>query len=97
MRLLLLSRPLCELLSTQEGRDIISGELSHAKEQLEAGEKQIKWRYVKKPEHLLSEIADLSTEKTEYPVQDSVEVLHEDFITQDEIDNRNRRLSHIHF
>ncbi len=79
---------LCELLSTQEGRDVIAGELSHAKEQIEAGEKQIRWRYVKKPEHLLSEIADLSTEKTEYPVQDSVEVLHEDFITQDEIDER---------
>ena len=61
---------LCELLSTQEGRDIISGELSHAKEQIEAGEKQIKWRYVKKPERLLSEIADLSIEKTEYPLQD---------------------------
>ena len=79
---------LCELLSTQEGRDVIAGELSHAKEQIEAGEKQIRWRYVKKPERLLSEIADLSTEKTEYPVQDSVEVLHEDFITQDEIDER---------
>ena len=79
---------LCELLSTQEGRDTVAGELSHAKEQLETGEKQIKWRYVKNPEHLLSEIADLSAEKTEYPVQDSVEVLHEDFITQDEIDNR---------
>lgn len=79
---------LCELLSTQEGRDIVSGELSKAKEQLEAGEKQIKWRYVKSLEHLLSEIADLSTEKKEYPVQDNVEVLHEDFITQDEIDAR---------
>ena len=79
---------LCELLSTQEGRDTVAGELSHAKEQLEAGEKQIKWRYVKNPEHLLSEIADLSAEKIEYPAQDSVEVLQEDFITQDEIDTR---------
>jgi hypothetical protein len=70
---------LCELLSTQEGRDVIAGELSRAKEQIEAGEKQIRWRYVKKPEHLLSEIADLSTEKTEYPVQDSVEVLHQSY------------------
>lgn len=79
---------LCELLSTQEGRDTIAGELSHAKEQLEAGEKQIKWRYVKSPEHLLMEIADLSVEKKEYPAQDSVDLLHEDFITQDEIDTR---------
>ena len=78
----------CELLSTQEGRDIVAGELSKAKEQIDTGEKKIRWRYVKKPEHLLSEIADLSTEKKEYPVQDSVEVLHEDFITQDEIDAR---------
>ena len=79
---------LCELLSTQEGRDTIAGELSHAKEQLEAGEKQIKWRYVKSPEHLLMEIADLSVEKKEYQAQDSVDLLHEDFITQDEIDTR---------
>ena len=79
---------LCELLSTQEGRDIVSGELSKAKEQIDAGEKQIKWRYVKRPEHLLSEIADLSVEKREYPAQDSVEVRNEDFITQDEIDAR---------
>ena len=87
---------LCELLSTQEGRDVVAGELSHAKEQIEAGEKQIRWRYVKKPEHLLSEIADLSTEKTEYPVQDSVEVMHEDFITQDEIDKRLTGGSNVH-
>ncbi len=87
---------LCELLSTQEGRDIIAGELSKAKEQLDTGEKKIRWRYVKKPEHLLSEIADLSTEKKEYPVQDSVEVLHEDFITQDEIDARLTGGSNVH-
>ncbi len=87
---------LCELLSTQEGRDIVSGELSKAKEQLEAGEKQIKWRYVKSPEHLLSEIADLSVEKREYPAQDSVEVRNEDFITQDEIDTRLTGGSNFH-
>ncbi|MEY8334579.1 DUF3849 domain-containing protein [Lachnospiraceae bacterium 47-T17] len=87
---------LCELLSTQEGRDTIAGELSHAKEQLEAGEKQIKWRYVKSPEHLLMEIADLSVEKKEYPAQDSVEVRNEDFITQDEIDTRLTGGSNFH-
>ena len=87
---------LCDLLSTQEGRDIVAGELSKAKEQIDTGEKKIRWRYVKKPEHLLSEIADLSTEKKEYPVQDSVEVLHEDFITQDEIDTRLTGGSNFH-
>lgn len=87
---------LCELLSTQEGRDIVAGELSKVKEQLDTGEKKVRWRYVKKPEHLLSEIADLSTEKKEYPVQDSVEVLQEDFITQDEIDTRLTGGSNFH-
>lgn len=87
---------LCGLLSTQEGRDVVSGELSKAKEQLEAGEKQMKWRYVKSPEHLLSEIADLSVEKREYPAQDNIEVLHENFITQDEIDARLTGGSNFH-
>lgn len=87
---------LCELLSTQEGRDTVTGELAKAKEQLETGEKNIKWRYVKSPEHLLSEIADLSAEKKEYPAQDNVEVLHEDFITQDEIDTRLTGGSNFH-
>lgn len=87
---------LCELLSTQEGRDTVAGELSHAKEQIETGEKQIKWRYVKNPEHLLMEIADLSVEKRDYPAQDSVEVRNEDFITQDEIDTRLTGGSNFH-
>ena len=77
---------LCELLSAQEGRNTVTGELVRIKKQLEAGEKQIKWRYVKSPEHLLMEIAGLCAEKKEYPVRDSVDVLQEDFITQDEID-----------
>ncbi|MCM1126638.1 MAG: DUF3849 domain-containing protein [Lachnospiraceae bacterium] len=87
---------LCDLLSTQEGRDIVTGELARAKEQLDAGEKRLRWRYVKRPERLLAEIADLSAEKREYPAQDNVEVLHEDFITQDEIDTRLTGGSNFH-
>mgnify|MGYP000249549348 CR=1 FL=1 len=41
---------LCELLSTTEGRERIKDELVKAKAQLDSGEKQIKWRYVKKTE-----------------------------------------------
>lgn len=77
---------LCELLSTQEGRDLVTGELTRAKEQIDSGEKQIRWRYAKSPEYLLAEIADLGKEKIAYPAQNNVEVLQEDFITQDEID-----------
>ena len=79
---------LCELLSTTEGRELIKDELEQAKAQLDSGEKQIKWRYVKRPDYLLEQLADLGVEKKEFPVLDTVEVRNVDFITQDEIDYR---------
>lgn len=79
---------LCELLSTTEGRELIKDELEKAKAQLDSGEKQIKWRYVKRPDYLLEQLADLGVEKKEFPAPDTVEVRNEDFITQDEIDYR---------
>ena len=79
---------LCELLSTTEGRELIKDELEKAKEQLDSGEKQIQWRYVKRPDYLLEQLADLGVEKKEFPAPDTVEVRNEDFITQDEIDYR---------
>ena len=79
---------LCELLSTTEGRELIQDELEKAKAQLDSGEKQIKWRYVKRPDYLLEQLADLGVEKKEFPALDTVEVRNEDFITQDEIDYR---------
>ena len=79
---------LCELLSTTEGRELIKDELEKAKAQLDSGEKQIKWRYVKRPDYLLEQLADLDVVKKEFPTPDTVEVRNEDFITQDEIDYR---------
>ena len=79
---------LCELLATTEGRELIKDELEKAKAQLDSGEKQIKWRYVKRPDYLLEQLEDLGVEKKEFPALDTVEVRNEDFITQDEIDYR---------
>lgn len=79
---------LCELLSTTGGRELIKNELEKAKAQLDSGEKQIKWRYVKRPDYLLEQLADLGVEKKEFLAFDTVEVRNEDFITQDEIDYR---------
>ena len=79
---------LCELLATTEGRELIKDELEKAKAQLDSGEKQIKWRYVKRPDYLLEQLAGLGVEKKEFPALDTVEVRNEDFITQDEIDYR---------
>ena len=79
---------LCELLSSQEGRALLTEEIEKAKAQLDSGEKQLKWNYVKRPEYLLEQLVDLGVEKKEYPALDTVDVKLEDFITQDEIDYR---------
>ena len=74
------------LLSTHEGREQLKNILEDAAERLASGEAELKWRYVKSPEYLVSEIADLDRERLEFPLPDTVEVKQEDFITQDEID-----------
>lgn len=77
---------LMELLSTHEGREQLKNILEDAANRLASGEAELKWRHVKSPEYLLSEIADLDRERLEFPLPDTVEVAQEDFITQDEID-----------
>lgn len=79
---------LMELLSSVEGRELIAGEIMKARELLDTGERKLHWNYVKKPDYLLEEIANLNVEMKEYPTLDHVEVLQESFITQDEIDYR---------
>ncbi len=85
---------LYNLLKTQDGQEAVTKELSHAKALLDAGESQLRWKYVK-PETLLAELKDFYKEKREYPAQETIEVLQEDFITQDEIDAQLRRGSGI--
>ncbi len=73
-------------LATHEGRNRIAGLISDAKNRLDSGEATLKWKYLKSPEYLLNEIADLDTEKVNYPLKDNVNEIKADFITQDEID-----------
>ena len=77
---------LMNLLSDHEGREKIRAIIQDAGERLASGEATLRWRHVKSPEYLLSEIADLDREKLEFPLSDTLEVKQEDFITQDEID-----------
>ncbi|WP_437126218.1 YodL domain-containing protein [Lacrimispora amygdalina] len=79
---------IAELLSTHEGRELLAEEIGRAADRIESGEIQLRWRYVKEPEFLLSEIADLDAERREFPLADEVNVRLENFITQDEIDSR---------
>lgn len=52
--------------------------MEDAAERLASGEAELKWRHVKSPESLLSEIADLDRERLEFPLPDAVEVAQED-------------------
>ena len=76
-----------ELLDSPEGRNTIGIELEKAKAALDSGEKSLRWRYIKSPEYLLDEVADLDTERIEFPLPDELQVKQESFITQDEIDS----------
>ena len=78
---------LMEMLDTHEGRDAIAAELEKARAALESGEAELRWRYIKSPEYLLDEVADLDTERIEFPLPDEVSLKQESFITQDEIDS----------
>ena len=78
---------LMDMLATSEGRNAIATELSKAKDALDRGETELRWRYIKSPEYLLDEVADLDTEKMEFPLPDTVDIKQESFITQDEIDS----------
>ena len=77
---------LMELLSTHGGREKVRAIIEDAGERLVSGEVKLKWNFVKSPEYLLSEIADLDRKRLEFPLPDTLEVKQEDFITQDEID-----------
>ena len=79
---------IAELLSTHEGRELLAEEIGRAADKLERGEASLRWRYVKEPEYLLFEVADLDTPRREFPLADEVNVRLENFITQDEIDSR---------
>lgn len=77
---------LTKLLSDHTGREQLQSILETADIQLKSGEKVLQWKYVKRPEYLLSEIKDLDQEPLKFPLADVLNVRQEDFITQDEID-----------
>ena len=76
-----------ELLASEEGRIRIYEEVDSAKDAIESGEKTLRWRYVKSPDYLLGEIADISLPKLDLPFSDNMVFMVEDFITQDELDH----------
>lgn len=79
---------LMEQLSTPEGIAHLEALLDTAMRQIETGEKKLRFRSVMSPEELRVELRNLKLEKVEYPLKEEINVIKEDFITQDEIDGR---------
>ncbi len=79
---------LIEYLSSPEGIEKVATHMDHALHQLETGEKTLHFRSIMPKEELRAELDNLRLPKVEYPTSDHVEVRHEDFITQEEIDFR---------
>ena len=79
---------LVELLSTPEEVERIATHMDHALHQLETGEKRLRFRSVMPKEELRAELDNLLVDKLTFPAAEHVEIKHEDFITQDEIDHR---------
>lgn len=77
---------LCEFLTRAEGRRQIALELSKIKEQMEETGERAEWWLYRRLNRLLVAVSDLNVEIQVYPAKDEVEVIQEDFITQDEID-----------
>lgn len=61
------AKKLTELLSDHTGREQLQSILKAADLQLKSGEKVLQWKYVKRPEYLLSEIRDLDQEPLKFP------------------------------
>ena len=79
---------LTEQLSDREGIRQMLSYMDQAIEQLDSGEKQLRFRFRTSKEEIREEVADLLREKVEYPLPEQLEVKKEDFITMDEIDWR---------
>ena len=79
---------LVELLSTPEEVERIAAHMDHALHQLETGEKRLRFRSVMSKEELRAELDNLLVDRLTFPAAEHVEIKHEDFITQDEIDHR---------
>ena len=79
---------LVELLSTPEEVERIAAHMDHVLHQLETGEKRLRFRSIMPKEELRAELDNLLVDKLTFPFAEHVEIKHEDFITQDEIDHR---------
>ena len=76
-----------EMLSTPKGAVTIRDDILDRVEALRRGEIEQHWRLTPSPGELADKITGFAGPKRELPTKDSVEIMSESFITQDEIDS----------
>lgn len=81
---------LINMLADNNGIDTITRHMDNALEQIESGEKKLSLRSVVSIYELRGELDNLKADYRKFPQANTVEVLQEDFITQDEIDAKFR-------
>ena len=79
---------LLQLLSAPEGIKQVAACMDYALHQLETGEKSLRFRSIVSKEEIRAELDNLLVERLSFPVSEYIEIMHEDFITQEEIDHR---------
>lgn len=82
---------LVELLSKPEGIEQILYHMDQAMGELERGEVKARFRLIYRPENIRRSVEELKREPLQFPAANAVEVPHETFITQDEIDHKLSR------
>lgn len=86
---------LVELLSKPEGIEHVLSHMDQAMGELERGEVRARFRLIYRPEDIRRSVEELKREPLQFPAASTVEVPHETFITQDEIDHKLSRGSGI--
>lgn len=86
---------LAELLSKPEGIEQVLSHMDQAIGELERGEVKARFRLIYRPEDIRRSVEELKREPLQFPAASTVEVPHETFITQDEIDHKLSRGSGI--
>lgn len=76
-----------EILCEPEGIRMAAALMDDAIRSIESGEHKLKVRFTTTKKVLRAELDDLLIPKKIYPAEENVEVIREDFITQDEIDS----------
>ena len=75
-----------ELHSTPDGAGMIAAEMIQIQKQLQSGEKELRFHFVKPVDELIENVKNCIGSKRDLPTADNISLLQEDFFTQEEVD-----------